>query len=973
MHLRLRARPRLMVVAMALLLALVGAIAAVKVGKPLPVKLIACFGALALLTTLLLSTPAAHGSPLPLFTDETGTRLPVESNRAVRAAAGDVDGDGDLDIVVASGLHNQIGNVISDQDFLLQINNGVGIFTNEASTQLPPSAFGMRVASAAVLGDVDGDSDLDIFVTNGTSGGGFPANFSGFQNLLWINNGAGVFTDETGTRLPAVTDVSFHAAFGDVDGDGDLDILVGNVGSNGSGEQNRLLINDGAGVFTDETAVRLPALAGITLSVALNDLDGDTDLDIVVNNTSGTVSRVLINDGAGVFTDETATRLSLADTSQDVKVADFNGDGSVDILFSSLPGRPRLFINSGSGIFTEETSARIPDTFFTGGLDGSHGLALADVDNDRDVDVFVTVPGFQHRLLLNNGAGFFTDATLAELPSVTGTVRYATFADVDNDGDADLYIPTSDPATQNQDRLLVNSTVSFAVNSTGDGGDSDTADGVCDDGTGKCTLRAAIEQANASVGKDTIAFNIPGAGPHTIQPTSALPTITDPVVIDGYTQPGASPNTNGPGLGLNTVLKIELDGTNAGDFVDGLVITAGNSTVRGMVINRFLANVAVNPFKGAGIRTSTNGSNVIEGNFIGTDVTGSVDFGNSGEGVAILTGANNRIGGTIPGARNVISGNFQGVIIWNDATSNAVEGNFIGTNATGTAALGNTSGNGVMVFGDSNTIGGTAAGAGNVISASGIAGVQIFGVDGVGNMVLGNLIGTDVTGAVDLGNLQYGVAVFDASSNTIGGTAVGTGNVILGNNLRGVLIMGSSATSNSILGNSIFSNVGLGIDLGFDGISPNDAGDGDTGSNNLQNFPVLTSVVSGSTNIQGTLNSTPSTIFRVEFFSSSACDPSGNGEGETFLGFKDVTTDGTGNVSFTATFATSVAVGDLITATATDANNNTSEFSQCLSAALIPTAVPSLSQWGFIGMAGLFAVLVLLGIRLQGRVRRTAG
>lgn len=385
-----------------------------------------------------------------VFKDETATRLPVETNFAVRAAAGDVDGDGDLDVIVASGLHTQRGRLSADQDFILQINNGLGIFTNEAASRLPASAFGTQVASAAILGDVDGDSDLDIFVTNGTSGGGFPSNFSGFQNRLWINNGTGFFTDETDTRLPAITDASFHAAFGDVDGDGDLDILIGNVGPIGTGQQNRLLINNGAGVFTDETTARLPALADITLAVVLEDLDGDSDLDIVVGNGSG-LSRLLINNGSGVFADETATRLSPNPTASDVMVADVDGGGSLDILFAKFTGI-RLFMNSGSGFFTEETGTRIPGAFF-----GSHGLALADVDNDSDVDVFVTVPGSQDRFLVNNGAGFFIDATLSFLPTFVGIVRYATFADVDNDGDADLYVPVwVDFLGTDQDRLLIN-------------------------------------------------------------------------------------------------------------------------------------------------------------------------------------------------------------------------------------------------------------------------------------------------------------------------------------------------------------------------------------------------------------------------------------------------------------------------------------------------------------------------------------
>ena len=150
----------------------------------------------------------------------------------------------------------------------------------------------------------------------------------------------------------------------------------------------------------------------------------------------------------------------------------------------------------------------------------------------------------------------------------------------------------------------------FTVDSTGDAVDVMPGDNVCDDGAGDCTLRAAIMESNAAVSADTIAFNISGTGPHTIQPASVLPGITDPVVIDGYTQPGATANTNPVGLGLNTVLMIELDGSLAGTGtgIDGLKVYAGHSTVRGLVINHFDGN---------GIVIAINGDNLIEGNFIG--------------------------------------------------------------------------------------------------------------------------------------------------------------------------------------------------------------------------------------------------------------------------------------------------------------------------------------------------------------------
>ena len=412
----------------------------------------------------------------------------------------------------------------------------------------------------------------------------------------------------------------------------------------------------------------------------------------------------------------------------------------------------------------------------------------------------------------------------------------------------------------------------LTVNSTADPGD-----GVCD--ATECTLREAIAAANANPGTDMIEFNLSGAGPHTIQPTSALPAITDPVVIDGYTQSGASANTNPPGLGSNAVLQIELDGTLADTgppppSIHGVIIGAGGSTVRGLVINRFVT--------GDGIRISTPtagiggpGGNVVEGNFIGTDVTGTVALGNN-RAVSVFN-PNNTIGGTTPEARNVLSGNGTGVWMQDElATGNLVEGNYIGTAADGISPLGNTA-DGVTIT------------------------RSVFGI-----------------GAAD---------------NVIGGGASGAGNTIAFNGRVGVFIQEGSVR-NAILSNSIFSNgvsqpapLGLGIDLVVHppGVTPNDMGDGDTGPNNLQNFPELTFATTGR--VEGMLNSIPNTTFRLEFFGNSACDPSGFGEGENFLGATTVTTDGSGNTNFTAIFP--VPPGQWLTATATDPANNTSEFSKC--------------------------------------------
>ena len=193
--------------------------------------------------------------------------------------------------------------------------------------------------------------------------------------------------------------------------------------------------------------------------------------------------------------------------------------------------------------------------------------------------------------------------------------------------------------------------------------------------------------------------------------------------------------------------------------------------------------------------------------------------------------------------------------------------------------------------------------------------------------VQGNRIGTDVTGTSPLGNRGAGIYVIGVSDAiSIGGAQPGEGNLIAYNgtslNWSGVEINSSVGTV-TILGNSIHSHPGLGIDLRASGdpisvVTPNDAGDQDAGPNNHQNFPVLTSAVLGSTHIQGTLDSAPDSAFTLELFSNTACDPSGHGEGETFLAVATTATDGSGNASFGVTLASDIPVGKFITATATD-------------------------------------------------------
>jgi Calx-beta domain-containing protein/beta-propeller repeat-containing protein/carboxypeptidase family protein len=610
---------------------------------------------------------------------------------------------------------------------------------------------------------------------------------------------------------------------------------------------------------------------------------------------------------------------------------------------------------------------------------------------------------------------------------------------------------------------------------------------------GAGSLRDAIINANATIGTDTISFNIPGPGVQVISLLIALPDLTDPVVIDATTQPGYA----------GTPL-IELDGTGLGTSTvnsSGLNIKVGGSTVRGLSIVNFRG--------GSGIALNNCDNNVIQGNYIGVGANGTTVKQNQ-RGIQLTNSSNNLIGGTTAAARNVISGNSLNALEINGGNANAIQGNFIGTNAAGTAELHNSTA--VAIFNATsidNLIGGTAAGAGNLISGNQGGGIitngnstriqgNLIGTDvtgtkkipnttgisangqniliggvtagarnvisgnssegvnirGTGSKVQGNYIGTDITGTLALGNSangvsavegaliggtepgarniisangsfgnngnvslgftntnvgatvqgnyigtdvtgtkalggsspgivittnnhtvgglvpearnlisgnsvgirffsttvgnviqgnfiglnaagtgplpnnQQGIAINGAVNNTIGGSQIEAANKIAFNGGGGITISGN-AQGNSIRGNSIFSNNGLGIDLGANGVTANDGSDPDTGPNNLQNFPVITGVMlsSNSTTIQGTLKSLSNTAFQIDFYSNGSVDPSGNGEGAQFFNTTSVTTDGNGDATINATFPIALPAGRVITATATDPNGNTSEFS----------------------------------------------
>lgn len=499
-----------------------------------------------------------------------------------------------------------------------------------------------------------------------------------------------------------------------------------------------------------------------------------------------------------------------------------------------------------------------------------------------------------------------------------------------------------------------------------------------------CTLRDAINEANSNPGLDSIEFNIPGGGIQTISLSSNLPGLSDPVIIDGTSQPGFS------GSPLIVLSGFDTDGVGV-----RFLVGSEGSTVRGLSVTHFPSH---------GIQIETDDITV-ERNWIGLDGTGAA-AGNDGAGINVSEATSGLIGGDTASERNVISGNVgAGIILGGQAEGVTVSGNYIGLNSAGTAAISNPGG--IVIFGNGNTIGGMTIGERNVIADTGGVNVSKIQINGFNNTVINNYIGTNATGTAGLGNGGSGVAIVAGSNNTIG--VANAGNLISGNgtgiriepgadenyiyaNKIGTAANGISQLSNSSAGitvnassiqigdtdvvdgniiaysgtngitvddaasgvrinrNRIFSNSLLGIDLQATGVvalglpDPNDADDSDTGGNALLNFPEFTADAT-ATNVQidGSLVTDDSSNYDIEFFVNSQPDSSGFGEGSIFLGAINVNTNEQGFAPISANFSYQLSPGDTITAvTINNGTGDSSEFSMNVTpSGLNPTPTPT--------------------------------
>lgn len=804
----------------------------------------------------------------------------------------------------------------------------------------------------------------------------------------------------------------------------------------GGADAGQFSINAASGVLTLATAPDFEKPA---------DVDGNNVYEVIVQASDGELSDyqtlavtitnvneapMITSNGGGATTSTSIPENSTVVTDVDA----FDPDAGTTLTYSKSGGADsvRFAINSTTGVLTFLTAPNFEAPTDVGGNNVYDVIVrVSDGNLTATQTIAVTVGNVNEApVITSNGGGTTASVSVAEnsqtvtavrgtdvdaggpnlsysissgadvakfaINSFNGALTFITAPDFEDPTDAggnniyDVVVSVSDGSLSDTQSIAVTVTDIAEVCSTVVVNTNDT-------GTG--SLREAINCSNATPNldrdgdgvpdSDEISFNIPGNGVKTISPATSLPTITDPVVIDGYTQPGTQANTNAiddpdpSKRGFNGKLLIQLTGQQT--ILDGLVVIADDSVIRGLIVNGFLSNRIVlgglrgtvegsligtnaagdasGQTRGSGIRVESSNnriggttpasrnvlsgnfrdglvldgtaphSNMIQGNFIGTDASGTKRVGNGAAGIYLNNADHNLIGGTQPGARNVVSGNgsfvnANGIDVFS-GDFNTVQGNYVGVDVTGAKAMGNTQG-GISASGTNTLVGGIIPEARNIVSGNQTG----IGINDVNITVQGNYVGTDASGILPLGNTLNGIdaSAISSGDSVIGGDVAGAGNLVAFNLGNGIRISEQWAAKGiAIRSNSIFQNGLLGIDLGASGMTPNDAVDADMGANNLQNFPVIESAKFGEARltVRYSVASTKANSYYpliVEFFKADADGE----EGQVFLGMDFYLTPGEINSPTLAVPIGALAIGDRIVTTATDWNGNTSEFGSSL-------------------------------------------
>ncbi len=877
---------------------------------------------------------------------------------------------------VVGGVSAAAGNVISGN-----LANGVFI---SAFGAVSNTVAGNRIGTTADGTAAMPNGQAGVRVFGGASGNLIGLGVAGGGNLISGNGGQGVWIDGTGTAGNAIlgnrigldvnggalgngaagVDVSGGATrtlIGGQDG-GQRNVIGGNAGDGvrvaGVGTSGTLVFGNYVG--TDPTGKEArPNQVGVHIS------GGATQALVGGNSDQGFGNLISGNSSRGVRIEGAGTALNIVagnriGTTADGTAALPNGLSGVDVLggatnnlvgLATAHGGNVIAGNGGAGVYIIGEGASGNAVFGNRiGLDvngnalANDGPGISVGDKATDNRIGGTGSGERNVIGGNAGAGVQVSGVGTAGNSIAGNL-------IGTD-------PTGTQARPNAvgvviERGAANNRVGLGEPGGGNVIAGNTKQGVLITGAGTA--------GNAVVG-NFIGLDVNG---------QALANAAGGIEVSGQatgTRIGGAGTGERNVIGGNKFFGVSVSGAGtagtviAGNYVgtdptgtqarsNGMGVTIDGGATQALVGGRSdqgFGNL-ISGNEELGVRIFGGGENTIAGNRIGTTADGAAGLGVQDFGIALGETAGNVIGGAGPGLGNVISGNVEfGVFIGGLApggttsTGNRLEGNRIGTDATGTAAVPNLGGGVWIDAGASlNTVGGLTpapgTGPGNVIAGNGGDGVRVVN-QSADNTVAGNLIGLGADGR-PLGNAGRGVYLADgATGNVIGGDAPARANRIAHNAAAGVEVSGDATRGNRVLGSAIFANGAPGIDLGGDGVTANDPGDADASPNGLQNFPVLTAVAgsAGITSASGSLNSLANTAFRVEFFANTR---PGGPDGEAYLGFVDVTTDGAGNATINVPNLAALPAGTLsVTATATNlATGDTSEFSAAFAINTPPT------------------------------------
>jgi hypothetical protein len=896
--------------------------------------------------------------------------------------------------------NNTVGGITTAARNVISGNGWEGVEINGAGTSnniVLGNYIGTNPAGTAALANALDGIGIDAGASSNTIGGTSPA----ARNLISGNARFGVVLVGTGSSNAVQgnyigTNVVGTAAIAN----GSDGVLIGNygggptgniVGGTAAGAGNLISGNGWIGVQMDGAGTANNAVLGNTIGL----------------NAAGTAAMPNGNDGVAI------TNGAACNTVGGTTIAARNiisGNGWIGVEFAGSGSSNNVVLGNYIGTNPAGTAA------LANSLDG---VAIGTGDSNNTIGG--TAAGARNIISGNNRFGLYIYGSGTTGNSVAGNYIGTDVTGAAPLGNGSIGIEITSGAAQNTVGGNVASARNVISANASTGVDIETgSNGNVIEGN----LIGTTVAGNAALGNGVYGVTIGnGSNNNTVGGASSIDAGTGNLSGAGNVISANGRSGVGIFFGAGNIVQGNFIGTNItgtaalGNVQDAVLVSAGSTAnIVGGTSLAFRNLLSGNGNRGVDISAGSN-ANLIQGNYIGTDITGNVAIHNAGAGIGFAS-ASNTIGGTTPGAANLISGNgTYGIRLDTaSATANLIEGNDIGTNAAGTVAIpnaiygifinggvsntiggtvagagnvisGNASdginvagpnnliegnivgvmvangGNGVTILSSGNTIGGSATGAGNVIGVNTGSGIKIIGAGATGNVIQGNFIGTNSTGIPALGNLGNGVLLGGgASNNTIGGIAAGAGNVIAFNGAAGVAVQDATSTGNAIRGNSIHANAGLGIDLGGDGVTANDPGDPDTGPNQLQNYPVLSAaaVVGGSTTVAGSLNSTPFATFTLDFYANSTADPSGFGPGERYLGSTTLTTDASGNACFSVTLSAAANPGDSITATATDAAGNTSEFSAELGLGLCAVLnIDALGNLSYTASAGVANHLTL--------------